>query len=352
MRDRVAMSCSARVRAMAVLAALLGAPAATAADAPIELRAAMQDLLEWLPGSYSSAAQVYLEAASGAPPSGPHEQVYREISRIDAPQIGEFVLFSQVRRGGKSGPLPEAQPNLLVLEYDLARRAIAMSGRRIRDAGQFVDLQRRPADWSRVATDPAYGVNCHVLWRRHGRQLVGRVADAGHEGSCTMRARDGRTLRWETEWVLNPDELWLDDNGYDAGGRLFAGRADRAHLRLTKLRDYECFFVHQAPSGEPLVVNGPHLNDGGDTYVWALPGLPPRKVHFELLRGLWPSESGRNDEERLRLSLFEGEPDDGRKGRKLLGSGWAGAASDRAAFSSREFNGRCKRFDPAMPPPK
>jgi len=212
----------------------------------------MQDLFEWLPGSYSSAALVYFEAASGAPPSGPHEQVYREISRIDAPQVGEFVLFSQVRRGGKSGPLPEAQPTLLVLEYDPARRTIAMSGRRIRDAGQL------------------------------------------------------------------------------------AGRADRAHLRLAKLRDHECLFEHQAPSGEPLVVNGPQLNDGGDTYVWELPGSPPRKVHLELLR----------------LSLFEGEPEDGRKERTLLGFGWAGAASDRAAFNSREFSGRCTRYDPSMPPPK
>jgi len=46
-------------------------------------------------------------------------------------------------------------------------------------------------------------------------------------------------MTWDAEWVLNPDELWIYDNGYLDGTRLFQGRADRTHIRLTKIRPKE-----------------------------------------------------------------------------------------------------------------
>ncbi len=221
-----------------LLTVLLIARPAQAVD--LELLAVLRDLAAWLPGEYSSAAQVDLESVRGAPPSGPHQRQLRQIARIDAPQLGEYVFVSQTRLGSRrSDPLAAVQPQLLVVAIDAKRRAVGMVGRRILDAAKFENLGSRPDLWGKVAFDPAYGANCTVLWRLHGRQLVGRVADASTEDSCTMTARDGRRLRWQNEWVLNPDQLWIDDNGYNADGSLFQGRADRAHLRLTRVRDDE-----------------------------------------------------------------------------------------------------------------
>lgn len=94
------------------------------------------------------------------------------------------------------------------------------------------------------------------------------------------------------------------------------------------------------------------MHDGGDTYAWTVKGVK-EPVHLELMRGMWPSESGRNYTELLRLEMFYGEPDlESRDKRKVLGNGWASADSDRTAFGNVTWSARCKLYDPNAPPPK
>jgi hypothetical protein len=328
------------------------APASATNSAP-ELKAVLADLMAWLPGNYSSLPQVYFENEVGPPPDGPHEENYRVFARIDAPHLGEHIIYTQMRIGGKDGPIFAGQQVVFIINIDEKRGGVNVSGRRIADPDQHIDAHLHPEMWKTIAPDPEYGGNCFFLWRRHGKQIVGTLADAKQDDKCTMVSqRSGDQLTWDAEWILNQDELWVHDNGYMKDGSLFVGRDDRTHLRLTKVREYECLFGYRPAKGEPQVLNGPHMHDGGDTFAWELKSSPPRKVFYELMRGMWPSNSGRNYADLIRLSLFEGEPDTDPKDRKLLAFGWASAGGDRASFSSGPYSGRCKLFDPAAPPPK
>jgi len=338
--------------ALCLLLAPLTLSAADTRGATTELAQVLDALMSWLPGEYSNAAQVAIEAVEGAPPSGPHESQFRIFARIDAPQLGEHVIYTQIRIGGSDGPLFSGQQVVFVVSIDRERRAVKVSGRRIKDPEQFIDAHEHPQLWPKLAPDPDFGGNCDLLWRRHGKQLVARTADATHDDSCTMVSRrSGTRLRWEAEWVLNPEELWIHDNGYRDTGELFTGRADGAHLRFTKTREYECLLGYRPAVGEPQFVNGQHMHDGGDTFVYQLKDSPPRQVYYQLLRGRLPDVPDGNGAEVLRLSLYEGTPD-GDEPHQLLGYGWANATSDRAALGTRQYSGRCKLFDPSMPPPK
>jgi hypothetical protein len=316
--------------ALLLLGLLPAGPMALATDSPMELRQVQNDLLAWLPGRYSSASQVYFETAAGAPPAGSHPRVERRFVRIAAPLLGEAVIYSEARAGGKDGPLLPEQSLLLIPVVDAKLRGVRLQVRPLLDAAANIDLDRHPERIAglRLGADLAGG--CALAWRRHGAQLLGRT------GKCAR----------QIEWLLNDQELWIADS---------RARNDGSHLRLSKVRDYECLFGFRPKTGEPQVFNGARMHDGGDVHRWVANDTAPRPVHFELIRGMWPSESGRNYTELLRINLYEGEP--GPNGtvaipNKVLGSGWASTESDRASFNTREFSGRCKLFDPTAPPPK
>ncbi len=326
---------------------------AWATNSAMELKGVLKDLMDWMPGEYSSLPQVFFEHASGPPPDGPHEEVYRVFAKIDAPHLGQNIIYTQIRIGGKDGPLFEGQQVVFIITVDEQRHGVNISGRRIKDPENHIDAHLHPEMWKSIEPDPDYGGNCFFLWRRHGDQIVGKLADATQDDQCTMISkRSGDQMTWDAEWVLNNRELWIHDNGTLKDGSLFAGRADKTHLRMSKVRQYECFASYRPKRGEPIINNGFRMNDGGDIYAWSIKGMKD-PVRLELMRSMWPSDSGRNYTELLRLEMFQGEPDlDSRAKRKVLGNGWANGASDRTAFGGDTWGARCKLYDPSAPPPK
>jgi hypothetical protein len=269
-------------------------------------------------------------------------------AKIDAPHLGDNVIYTQIRIGSEDGPLFEGQQVLFLIALDEANHAVKISGRRIADPENFIDAHLRPETWTTIAPDPQYGGNCDFRWRRHGRQIVGKLGD----GSCTMVSKiSGTKMTWDAEWLLNDRELWVFDNGYLEDGSMFAGRADKTHLRMSKTRAFECFAAYRPKKGEPVVNNGFRMHDGGDIYSWIVKGVK-EPVHLELMRSMWPSDSGRNFAELTRLELFQGEADGARDKRRMIGYSWAGADSDRTGFESNGWSTRCKLVDPGAPPPK
>lgn len=342
---------SIRLGLLAALMMMAAVPAVARPDP--ELKGVLRDLMAWLPGEYSSLSQVFYESEIGPPPDGLHEELYRVFAKIDAPHLGDNVIYTQIRIGGKDGPIFEGQQVVFIITIDEQRRGVNVSGRRIKDQELHQDAHLHPEIWKSIQPDPDFGGNCHFLWRRHGKQLVARLADAIQDDKCTMVSkRSGDQMTWDAEWILNEDALWIHDNGYLKDGSLFSGRADKSYLRMSKTRPYECFASYRPKKGEPVVNNGFRMHDGGDVYTWTLKGMK-EPVHLELMRGMWPSESGRNYTELLRLEMFQGESDlESRKQRRVLGNGWSSADSDRTAFGNETWSARCKLYDPGAPPPK
>lgn len=257
--------CGAATTLLALAAAL--APSASATNSKPELQAVMRDLLAWWPGEYDTLPQVELERQLGAPPDGEHDRQYRVFARVSVPQIGENVIYGEVRTGGKNGPLIKGQQVLYVVTLDEQHQAVNVSGRRIKDGASYEQAYLYPEKLKTIAIDPAYGGNCDFRFRRYGGQLRGWLANVGQGGtSCTMVSKtSAQTMTWEADWAITPDEIWVFDNGYmkdpahpEQQGRLFAGREDLVPERLYKARNFRCSVQpagSQAGVANPLVVH-------------------------------------------------------------------------------------------------
>lgn len=214
-------------------------PSAHATNSRPELESVMAMVIQWLPGEFSSRPQLELERQYGAPPDGEHYDWYRIFAQIDAPHIGEHVIYGQLHIGDKSQPIVPGTQVLYIVSIDEEHMAVSVSGRRIANPEQFAFAHQHPELWETMAIDPDYGGNCDFRWRLHGNQIVGRLAQKGEaaiDGNCSMTSKkSGINMTWDAEWVLNDGELWIYDNGYLDDGVLFQGREDRTHIRLTRV---------------------------------------------------------------------------------------------------------------------
>ena len=128
---------------MAVIALVFAAPAFATNSKP-ELAKVLEDLMAWLPGEYTSIPQVYLERALGAPPDGEHEIYHRVFAEIEAPHLGEHVIYTQIRLDGDDGTIFPGQQQVFLISIDEEKRTVAISGRRIKDPENYVDAHLHP----------------------------------------------------------------------------------------------------------------------------------------------------------------------------------------------------------------
>ncbi|MCY3604627.1 MAG: CpcT/CpeT family chromophore lyase [Gammaproteobacteria bacterium] len=331
---------------IAAIALSLTAIPASATNSKPELMKVLEDFMAWMPGEYSSVPQVFLERNLGTPPDGEHDLFYRVFAEIEAPHLAEHVIYTQIRLDGDDGPVFPGQQVVFLISIDEELGAVSISGRRIKDPHLYVDAHLRPDVWPELQPDPNYGGNCSFNWRRHGKQLRGLL---GEFGKCTMISKNtGQQMTWDAEWILNPDELWIYDNGYLEDGSLISGRLDRTHLRMYKARRYECFAALRHADGNNQVINPFFMHDRGDVYTITTEEPEPRDIHLEFLTSLWPSSSGRNFVDLARLTLHDGEP--GAYGQEnVIGNAWATPESGRVGFSTEWASARCKLADPDDP---
>lgn len=339
---------------MLALVALSMPGLAAATNSPIELKTALKSLMAWLPGEFDSEPQRFFETEYKTPADLVHRRVFRAYTRIQAPQLGENLLVAQVRDGGKDGRFDEMEFQLWTLSVDSTRRVVRMWPRRFKDPARFRDHAGDPAAFNGLSDAdllPAQGAaGCEILWRLNVHQLRGTTVP----GACSGAVAAGRpSLQWEWEYLLDAEELWINFAGRDSTGRIAFGRADQTHWRLGKARDFECFLVYRPGQGEEQGDKRFHLNDRGEVRRFELKdGRGSRPVFMTLIRGMWPSNSGRNYLDLLRLQVYEGRPEEAPGTWKSIGNSIGSAATDRVGFATPTLTGRCKLAREAVPAPE
>lgn len=298
---------------------------AFATNSPIELRTQMAFLLERLTGEFDNAPQKFFEEEYKTPPELVHGRVYRSFVAVPMPKLGPNVLRAEVRYGGKDGRIDPSEALYWIVSVDSAKRAIRMSPRSV--ANPDAGLPGGPA-------------GCDLWWRLQGAQLVG-VTDPNECRS--VEKKSGRPLRWDWHWVLTDEELWINFGGRHDDGTLAVGRPDQTHWRLGKASMFDC----RSALGL-TTATAPHefrVHDRGGHYAWGYRDAngAEQQATVELMRGMWPSNSGRNFLELLRLQVYAGGLNVPEKERILIGGSHASAASDRAGFSNPEISVSCER---------
>jgi hypothetical protein len=318
-------------------------PAALATNSAIELKTALKDLMAKLPGEYDNEPQRFFEAEYKTPKELQHQRVYRAFTRIDAPEVGENVIVATVHSGDKYSAFDGAEFQVWTLAVDDARQAVRMSPRKFKEPAKYIPIATDAAKLKGLSASeliPAKGAaGCDILWRLHGTQLLGRT-DPGTCNATLTRLQTEAAFSWE--WLLNDEELWITFDGRDPTGKLVMGRADQTHWRLGKARNYECFLSYRPAKGEPQVHNGFIMHDRGDIHRIELKdGKKARPVFIELIRGMWPSNSGRNYLELVRMQVYDGTPEAFSED-SLIGNATGSGETDRVGFTAQDLSGRCK----------
>ncbi len=265
-----------------------------------ELEAILDDLLAWLPGEWSSAPQIHYERTVRMPAEGEHEAWYRTFARIDAPQIGPYVLYGQINLGGRDGPLYPRSQLLYKVEIDEKRGVVLVNGQGPADPEKYVNLQDHPELWKQVKMRDESLIKCDFIWRRDGEQIVG-VLDGpteerrkGGPGTCSYLSATGQDFFSDAEWTLTPETLWLYDINLLAGQQ-FIGRKDRTHIKLNRVHPFACDVRDKrgsrAATAHDRGFSGPILTASGASLEWTL------------LRARYPAQDGFGLEEEMRLSI-------------------------------------------------
>jgi hypothetical protein len=267
-----------------------------------ELGSILDDLVAWLPGEWSSAAQIHYERTVRMPAEGEHEPWWRTFARIDAPQLGAHVFYGQINIGARDGPLYARSQVLYVTTIDEKRGVVLMKGQLPADAEKYVNLQDHPELWKQVRQRDPADIKCDFVWFRDGAQIVGVLDGPTPErringpGTCSYTSNSGKPFVADAEWALSPETFWLyDTNKLD--GVQFIGRKDRTHTKLERARPYRCTVQDAAGSRD---VDGHDRGAIGDVTT------PGRKsLQWRLLRARLPAADGGGIKDRLRLALTE-----------------------------------------------
>ena len=306
-----------------------------------ELESMLEDLVAWLPGEWSSEAQLHYERTVRMPAEGEHDPWYRSFVRIDAPQIGSHVFYGQVNIAGREGPLYSRTQVLYKASIDEARGVVLIRGQAMVNPEPYLNLQDRPELWSQVRMNED-AVNCDFIWRRDGDQLVavleGRTEDKRRNGpgTCTFTSTSGKEFYSDAEWVLSPETLWMYDLN-PLGGKRFNGREDRTHTRLSRARPYAC---RVKDADQRRVVDS---YDRGGT--GAVRTASNAVLQWTLLRASYPATDGFGLDDELRLTLHEPEA------LQPLETSRAAPKADRITLEARGIKIDCSRQEKFGPMP-
>ena len=293
-----------------ILVALGGTPAAATNSLP-ELEQVKLDLLSWLPGKYSSTPQIIMERQYGAPSDGEHADLFRVFARVDVPDVGSDVIFGELRSGGPDGTVVPGSQVLYILSIVPEVGAVSVRGKRVKNFVDFDPDNISAASLAALEIDAESGGDCDFRWRRHGQQLVGRLAETGDptfDGTCTMTSRASAvTMTWDTEWVLTPWELWIHDNGYIGEAideaELFQGRRDGTFQRFYKQRDFVCQLDIKTEENAQRITGQVVVADRGSEISIDPPSPEASPLVISLMRGYWAVDGAPGMTERLRLTV-------------------------------------------------
>ena len=307
-----------------------GSPA-TLAQSPVELRQDLVRLMEWLPGEYDNEPQVFLEEGLGPPRDGVHPRRHSVFAVINAPQLGQQVIYWQERADGKDGDI--VRQRILIAEADEDGLALRMTMYPIEDPERNEDLHEKDHLQGSVRVQTGTMVSdCPLTWNRDIDQLRGSFAER-----CRVTP-PGRAdaVNVEVRWSLSKDELWILDRAQDDRGDWVTGRPDGFPLKYYKVRQFECYVALELGGDKRFVENPFFLHDRGDQAVFSTGAAKPASVRVVLRRSMWPSRSGRNFVELLRIVLYLDDATE------PSGLGWATPESSRVGFGTGAAQARCK----------
>ncbi len=201
-------------------------------------RILIDELIQTLPGEYDSGSQLRAEEVAGVPKDLRHGRVYRSFTRIDAPEVGQYVVVNNVRYGGPEGSFDAAEFQAWILKPTESGNAVSVSPMRFRDPDRYMHAPGKASTYEGLAPSdlapPEGSAACDIEWRRVDGGLLGTTeADPCVHMSYTMNV----PLAWAWRYFLAEDAFWITFAGRNDAGEIVNGRSDQLPWRLAR-RDH------------------------------------------------------------------------------------------------------------------
>ena len=226
----------ARLAALAAPAVIGLSACALTPPAPTQAEpASLERQLSWLTGDWSNAAQYAAapDALKREPaPGNPYDWIdlqHAEFHRVDAPALGDHVIYLEWRSGGADGPI--SRQRLWVFHADEDGAAAGMDFYTLRDPEALAGQGGATGAFETVTEADLIGYpdGCTLApINTPAESVIFRVDPA----DCRITARSGRQMGIEAEIGLSRDRLSYSEAGILEDGRyafLVPGGEDLAY---------------------------------------------------------------------------------------------------------------------------
>lgn len=181
----------------------------------IDLATELDILLEWVSGHFDNEQQVKTgENRLRREPldlDRAPDLLYPVFARVEAPQIGQHVVYLQWHIGSPDGPLQRQR--IWSFEIDAALNAVLMDFFTLREPARWRDAHLQPAtamvELARADLLP-YPPDCRLPFRRHIEVFIGEIP----RGECNIVSQQTRTaMNIQARVVVSRHALWYDESG-------------------------------------------------------------------------------------------------------------------------------------------
>lgn len=177
-------------------------------------------LRQWLAGEFDNTRQVI--SGENLLREGPVDRdqvpdlLYPIFSLVEAPAIGEHVVYLQWHQGSADGPLQRQR--IWAFTVDAEQNAVIMDFYTLRDPNRWRDAHLNPAtavrDMTRADLLP-YPAACRLPFRRYINVFIGEIP----KGACRIVSQQTRTeMTIHARIVVGAGQLWYEESGVRTDG--------------------------------------------------------------------------------------------------------------------------------------
>jgi hypothetical protein len=177
---------------------------------------AMEHELEWLTGAWSNAEQYAAapDALKREPaPGHPYDWLdlqYAEFTRIDAPRVGDYVVYLEWRAGGPDGPI--SRQRIWSFLADAQGRPAGMDFYTFNNPDLYAGRAQEPWMFADLSPEDLTGYPDGCTLSPSAPASVG-IFYRLNPATCTITARSGRTMALRADIQLHPGRLTYSEAG-------------------------------------------------------------------------------------------------------------------------------------------
>ncbi|WP_350291543.1 chromophore lyase CpcT/CpeT [uncultured Croceitalea sp.] len=200
----------------------------------------VRDLLllsKWFEGEFDNDSQNWYEGRGGWPgkEEEKHERIHVIHTRINAPEIGEYVFYIEEYTGGDSTKV--GRQRIVNFKSNAPKETIEMELYFLRDSKKYLGTYATPKVFDGLKKESLFGLDgCNVFFKRIGEQYHGSMKDK----SCQFG--EGDLKRYSVhDMIISENQYWRVDQTYLVKDNSFyKGHPNDIPHKMRKVDWYSC----------------------------------------------------------------------------------------------------------------